>query len=81
MKLVTNLVAWKNISFCYIGYKTFLNATTLFRHATMLQPFWDCFTKQSQKDNTEHIKIENQNFNKVFVPHNCHSTLFVGHLI
>ena len=66
MKLVTNLVAYENILFCYVGYKTFLNATTLFRH---------------KKYNKEHIKIENQNFNKVFVPHHCHSILFVTHLI
>ena len=71
MKLVTNLAAYKNILFCYIGYaiyKTFLNATIL-------------FTKQFKKYNKEHIKIENQNLNKVFVPHHCHSTLFVWHLI
>ena len=75
MKLVTNLVASKNISFCYIGYaiyKTLLNATTLFRHS---------FTKQSKKYNKEHIKIENQHFNKVFVPHHCHFILFVTYLI
>ena len=71
MKLVTNLVAKKKNSFYYIGYKTFLNATILCRHR---------FRKQSRKDNKEHIKIENQNFNKVFVPHHCHSTLFVRHL-
>ena len=47
----------------------------------MLQPSLDSFTKQSQKDNTEHIKIEDQNFNKVFVPHHYNSTLFVRHLI
>ena len=49
----------------------------------MPQPSFDIksFTKQSKKDNKEHIKIENQNFNKVFVPRHCHSTLFVRHLI
>ena len=56
----------------------------------MLQPFLDmlqCYNpfeialQSSLKKTTQHIKIENQNFNKVFVPHNCHSTLFVGHLI
>ena len=57
----------KNISFCYIAYKNFLNAATLFRHS---------FTKQSKKGNKEHITILIK-----FLYHHCHSTLFVRHLI
>ena len=44
----------------------------------MLQPSLDTAL---QKINLKNMKIENQNFNKVFVPHPCHSTLFVKHLI
>ena len=44
----------------------------------MLQPSLDTAL---QKINLKNMKIENQNFNKVFVPHPCHSTLFVRHLI
>ena len=57
----------KNISFCCIAYKNFLNAGTLFRHS---------FTKQSKKGNKEHITILIK-----FLYHHCHSTLFVRHLI
>ena len=46
----------------------------------MLQPSL-ALESNLKKDNKEHVKIENKNFNKVFIPHHCHSTLFVKHLI
>ena len=47
----------------------------------MPRPSLDIALQNNPKNTTKHIKIENQNFNKVFVPHHCHSILFVTYLI